>query len=99
MFEIKVADGGEVVLSGRLDAAQERKAEVVLDALQAPTVVDLGELDYISSLGLGLLLRTQKRLKASTGSGLTLVRMSPHIHDIFRYSGLTQVFDIRQDGP
>ena len=96
MFEIKIADGGNVVLSGRLDAAQEKRASDVFDTLAGPQTVDLKALDYISSLGLGILLRTQKRLRAA-GGGLTLIHVRPHIHDIFRYSGLTQVFDVRKE--
>ena len=95
MFEIKEEEGGTLILSGRLDAAQETKARAVFDALTEPCVVDLKDLAYISSLGLGILLRTQKRLKAASGQGLTLIHVSPHIHDVFRYSGFDQVFDIR----
>ncbi len=95
MFEIKHGDGGVLILSGRLDAAQEAKARAVFDALTEPRVVDLRDLAYISSLGLGILLRTQMRLKAASGQGLTLIHVNPHIHDVFRYSGFDQIFDIR----
>lgn len=96
MFEIKIGTQGEVVLSGRFDAAQEQKANEVFDALTEPKTVDFKDLAYISSLGLGVLLRTQKRLVASRGAGLTLVNLSAPVHDVFRYSGLTQVFDVRR---
>lgn len=95
MFEIRFGSGGEVILSGRFDASQERKASAVFDALTEPKVVDLKELEYISSMGLGILLKTQKRLKASSGNGLKLVNVNQHINDIFRFSGFHQVFDIQ----
>ena len=57
------------------------------------STVDLSRLDYMSSAGLAVLLRTQKILMAS-GRGLKLVNVNHHILDIFRYSGFDHVFDI-----
>ncbi len=55
--------------------------------------LDMGRLDYISSAGLGVLLKTQKRLMAG-GGGLRLVNVSRHINDIFSYSGFDKLFEI-----
>jgi anti-anti-sigma factor len=93
MFEIRLGAGGEVVMSGRLDASQCEKALQFLDALPAPRVVDLAALDYISSAGLGVLLKTQKRAMAG-GQGLRLVNVNRHIGDIFRYAGFDRIFQI-----
>ena len=41
MFEIRVGNQGEIVMSGRLDAAQCDRALQFLDALPAPPAVDL----------------------------------------------------------
>ena len=95
MFEIRLSDEGRVVLSGRLDAAQCGKAQAVLDGIPSPRIVDMGSLDYISSAGLGVLLKTQKRLMA-TGGGLRLINVNSHIGDIFRYSGFDQIFEIER---
>jgi anti-anti-sigma factor len=93
MFEIKLGGQGEVVLEGRLDAAQCEKALQYLDGVSAPHVIDLGGLDYISSAGLGVLLKTQKRAMAG-GRGLRLVNVRRHIRDIFRYAGFDKIFEI-----
>ena len=93
MFEIRLGDQGEVVMSGRLDAAQCDKALQFLDALPAPRVVDLAALEYISSAGLGVLLKTQKRVMAG-GRGLQLVNANRHIRDIFKYAGFDRIFEI-----
>ena len=96
MFEIRIGEKGEVVCEGRLDAAQAAKAQAFLDALPSPDVVDMTKLEYISSAGLGVLLRTQKRLLQS-GGGLRLRNPSRHIRDIFKYSGFDRIFQI-EDG-
>ena len=97
MLEIKFGEDGELVLVGRFDASQSDKASEVFDGLTGPTVVDLSRLEYISSLGLGVLLRAQKRLKQEAGAGLKLVRVNPHVNDILTYSGFNQVFEIEPE--
>lgn len=93
MFEIDSDESGRVVISGRLDAAQAPRAQEFLDTIAKDCVIDLGGLEYISSAGLGVLLRTHKRL-ASQGRGLKLVNVNRHINDIFMYSGFDRLFDI-----
>jgi anti-sigma B factor antagonist len=93
MFEIRQSEAGDVLMSGRLDAAQCDKALKFLDGVAEPRVVDLGELEYISSAGLGVLLKTQKRAMAA-GKGLRLVNVNRHIQDIFRYAGFDRIFEV-----
>ncbi|MEJ2385328.1 MAG: STAS domain-containing protein [Xanthomonadales bacterium] len=94
MFEIGLNEHGEVVLSGRLDAAQAPSAQAFLDGVEDGCVVDMAALEYISSAGLGVLLRTHKRL-AGAGGGLELCNVNAHISDIFSYSGFDRLFVIR----
>ena len=93
MLAIEKSPDGAVVLNGRLDAAQAPAAQTFLDEIQGPVTLDCGQLEYISSAGLGVLLKTQKRLLAS-GGRLRLVRLKPHLRDIFTYSGFDQLFEI-----
>ena len=93
MFEIRLGGQGEVVMTGRLDAAQCDRALQFLDGVSAPHVVDLRGLDYVSSAGLGVLLKTQKRAMAA-GKGLRLVHVNRHIRDIFKYAGFDKIFEI-----
>jgi len=93
MFEILQADDGVVAVDGRLDASQAVKAQTFLDQVDGQCVLDLAKLQYISSAGLGVLLKTHKRLMGS-GSGIKLINVNHHIHDIFRYSGFDKLFDI-----
>jgi anti-sigma B factor antagonist len=93
MFEIDLNESGEVVLTGRLDAAQAPAAQAFLDEIEHGCVVDMAALEYISSAGLGVLLRAHKRL-AGSGGGLELRNVNAHIGDIFSYSGFDRLFVI-----
>ena len=93
MLAIDFGADGNVVIAGRLDAAQCPVAQTFLDRVQGRVTVDCSRLEYISSAGLGVLLKTQKRLTASQGK-LRLAGVSRHLCDIFRYSGFDQIFEI-----
>lgn len=93
MFDIEYGDNGEVVCSGRLDAAQCEKAQSFMDGIGEARTLDFTALEYISSAGLGVLLKTQKRLAVS-GDGLKIINVNNHIYDVFRYSGFHAIFDI-----
>ena len=93
MFDIAWGKDGEIVCRGRLDAAQCKAAQAFMDQVEEGRVLDFALLEYISSAGLGVLLKTQKRLTAS-GSGLKIINVNNHIHDVFRYSGFHTIFEI-----
>jgi anti-sigma B factor antagonist len=93
MLAIDFGANGEVVIAGRLDASQCPAAQSFLDRVQGPVTMDCSGLEYISSAGLGVLLKTQKRLMASSGR-LRLAGVNRHLRDIFQYSGFDQIFEI-----
>ena len=92
MFEVRQA-GDRLQLIGRLDASQVEVAREAMNRLNASCVVDFGELEYISSAGLGMLLGVQKRM-VETGDTLKLINMNRHIREIFRMAGFDRIFDI-----
>ena len=93
MLAIEQDANGHVLVAGRFDAAQCPAAQAFLDKLQGSVTLDCSRLEYISSAGLGVLLKTQKRLMAGAG-GLRLSGVSRHLRDIFQYSGFDQIFEI-----
>ncbi len=93
MFSIEVNGEGKVILTGRLDASQSPTAQAAFDNCQGLVAADCTHLEYISSAGLGVLLKTQKRLMASGGK-LRLVGVTRHIKDIFQYSGFDLIVEI-----
>src|SRR5512144_1217216 len=99
MLAIEDGPNGHVVLTGRLDAVQAPAAQAYLDRVQGTVTLDLNALEYISSAGLGVLLKTQKRLMGAGGK-VRLTGLRPALRDIFVYSGFDQIFEIepsRQD--
>ena len=93
MLAIDYGSEGVVVISGRLDAARSPAAETFLDQVQGSVTLDCSKLEYISSAGLGILLKTQKRLLASNGK-LRLAGVNRHLRDVFQYSGFDRIFEI-----
>ena len=93
MFQIGFGTDGEIVCSGRLDAAQCAKAQSFMDTVDDAKIVDFSKLEYISSAGLGVLLKTQKRL-SENGAKLKIINVNNHIYDVFRYSGFHAIFEI-----
>ncbi|MFQ5602074.1 MAG: STAS domain-containing protein [bacterium] len=93
MFDIKIAENGDISLSGRWDASQVEKAQVVFDTIEKSTTVNFKDLEYISSAGLSVLLGTQKRLSEIDAS-LKLINLNKYVGDVFRYAGFDAVFDI-----
>jgi anti-anti-sigma factor len=92
MFETRLA-GDRLQLIGRLDASQVEVAREAMDRLNTSSVIDFGELEYISSAGLGMLLGIQKRLMESGGT-LKLINLNRHIREIFRMAGFDRIFVI-----
>jgi len=93
LLAIDYGTEGVVVISGRLDAAQSPAAQSFLDKVQGPVTLDCTKLEYISSAGLGVLLRTHKRLMAANG-GLRLSGVTRHVRDVLQYSGFDRIFEM-----
>ena len=68
-------------------------AQSFLDKVEGKVTLDCSKLEYISSAGLGVLLKTQKRLLAGAGK-LRRSGVNAHLRDIFVYSGFDQIFEI-----
>ncbi len=91
MFKIEEVSLDEIKLIGEFDASQ---AEIVTDFIERYEVtltLDLEELSYISSMGLGILVKNYHRLN-SMGYKVVLKNLNEHIKDVFKYTRLDQLF-------
>ena len=93
MLEIQVENEGRVRLKGRLDAASAPKAREALRPLKGPMSLDMSDLEYISSAGIGVVVETYKRLHGE-GAGFRVLNLSPGVRAVFRYAGLEQMLAI-----
>jgi anti-sigma B factor antagonist len=86
-----------VSLSGRLDAYGVNDVEKKLDSIasikQVHLVLNLKELEYISSSGLRIMLATIKTTKKHQGE-VRLACLNPSVKDVFDIAGFTQFFKI-----
>ncbi len=95
--EIKTDQGLVVTLAGRFDANAASEVEETLTKLvddgEVNLVVDLAEVDYISSIGLRILLKTLKKVTGAEGR-LVLCSLTDYVNEVFELSGLVAVFNI-----
>ena len=91
-----------VVVAGELDhcaAPQVRRMldDILSDASITRLVLDLENLTFMDSSGIGVLLGRLKALQARGGS-LGVKNMQPQVEKLFRLSGLHRVIDVQRKG-
>jgi len=86
-----------ISLKGRLDSVTAPVLEKDLTELMAGEerflVLDLGDLDYISSAGLRTILGVTKRLKEKQGR-LLLASLKSMVREVFEISGFSSIIPI-----
>ncbi|MFD0856647.1 STAS domain-containing protein [Actinomadura adrarensis] len=95
---IEASDGCAVVrVAGEVDAAtapgvREKVLELVAKG-SAHLIVDLTDVGFLDSTGLGMLVGSLKRVRVHEGS-LMVVTSAEHIRRVFRITGLHNVFPL-----
>ena len=97
--EITVTDNNVLVsLSGSIyveEAAQIRESLIgYIEKGHKTFLIDLGEVDYIDSSGLGTLVAIQKRALQNGGS-VVIKGLKGLVKDLFELTRLTKVFEIQ----
>ncbi len=77
-------------------ALQESIMSVIEQEQRITLVLDFGNVRYLSSAVLGLLIRVLKRVQERDGE-LRLCGISPKIYEVFKITRLTRTFDIYKD--
>ncbi len=93
MFDIKKGNNQEIRLIGRFDAAQTDKAREFLLQINETVTINLENLDYISSAGLGVLVMVQKLLKEK-GEQIILKGMNKNVKEILMIARFDLIFEI-----
>lgn len=93
--EERNGDLGIVSMDGRLDneTAQgfQEKMSALIDAGCTRLVVDMADLQYISSVGLRAFLLISKKLKP-LGGKLLMCKQQSHIKEVFDIAGFSSLF-------
>jgi anti-sigma B factor antagonist len=86
-------------IKGRLDADSAPEAEkVVKEALEGPTdrvLFNLGDLEYLSSAGLRVLLSAAKEMRRRDGK-IVLCSLNEFVKEIFEVSGFQSLIPIAE---
>ncbi len=87
-------------ISGRIDSNNAEDFQQALlgeiDKGEQRLVLDLRELDYVSSAGLRVFLMAAKRLMPTDG-GMALFGLQGNVREVFEISGFTSILTIRDD--
>lgn len=94
--------GTEIIsINGRLDALSSSALEEKINPLTendstSSLIFDLAGLEYISSAGLRVLLKTAKNCK-NTSKKMFVCGLSKTVSDVFKISGFDLILDIKPD--
>ena len=103
-FELSSSKAGSITLvelHGTIIAADDREwlhdvMQGFLDAGGTNFILDLGEITYIDSTGIGGLFEVLK-MASSEGGCVKLVHLTKRIHDVLQITRLSGVFEIYDD--
>lgn len=82
------------ILAGRLDESSASNADAslaaILDGGERHLILDLAALEYISSVGLRVILTSAKKLRAAKGT-LRICGAVKHVREVIELSGFTSI--------
>ena len=96
------ADGGDLVVTvrGELDVLTApflwEQMEPALAGITGKLVLDFGELGFIDSMGLGVIVRAHSRLRGESTERQIIVRhLNAHARKVFEITGLDRVIEVQ----
>jgi anti-anti-sigma factor len=81
-----------VAVAGEVDMATAPELRTCLDALEGRVVVDLAEVTFLDSSGMGALVVARKRL-LDLGGDLVVRAPQPHVRHVLEVTGLTELLE------
>lgn len=96
MLDFNVSDRLTITLKGRIDTSNAASVEADIMKILAenpglPVTVDCAALEYISSAGLRVIMKTKKAVRDTC-----LINVAPPVYEIFETTGFTELMDIRK---
>jgi anti-sigma B factor antagonist len=94
MFSVNFDKDKQVVaLNGNFDASRADEVKLVLEQIDSSVTIDMSNLNFICSAGIGLMIMTYRRLKEK-GENIYLKNLNDHIKKVFKVSLLDKIFNI-----
>ena len=98
MGEIAVVDfSGKITLGEGSSLVRQMVQDLVRNG-QGKILLNLGDVDYIDSAGIGELVNAYTRVR-DAGGELKLVNLTRRVHDILQIARLFTVFDVQSSEP
>lgn len=96
MLDFNVSDRLTITLKGRIDTSNAASVEadimkILADNPGLTVTVDCAALEYISSAGLRVIMKTKKAVRDTC-----LINVAPPVYEIFETTGFTELMDIRK---
>ena len=95
--EVQESDGLRLVVVGRVDTlvCDELKDELIKATMTSKKIiVDMSQVEFISSAGLRALFVGQKAA-AAKNEDLIIVNAGPYVREVFNVTGFDTILDIR----
>lgn len=94
MLDFNVSERLTITLKGRIDTSNAASVEADIMKILAenpglPVTVDCAALEYISSAGLRVIMKTKKAVRDTC-----LINVAPPVYEIFETTGFTELMDI-----
>ncbi|ONN26974.1 anti-sigma factor antagonist [Thermosipho affectus] len=100
MFELETKDGISILkITGEIDISNAHNLkkfamENILNKGNKNCILDLSQMNYIDSSGLGILVSLHKSFKLQGGE-LVLVKLSDNVKNLFRMTNLDKALNIK----
>lgn len=95
MFDIKYDTKTQTIsMSGQFEASKANECKEVFEKINNSVTVDMKNLDFICSAGIGILVMTYNRFK-DTDNSIYLTNLNVHITKVFKACLLDTVFEIK----
>ena len=95
-------DGGDLIVAvkGELDVLTApflwERMETALPGVTGKLVFDFAEMGFIDSMGLGVIVRAQSRLRGEAPAGQVVARhLNAHARKVFEITGLDRLLDVQ----
>ena len=95
MFQVEYnRDINTLFLKGNFDTSKAEEVKAVLEKVEDTINIDMSNLEFICSAGIGIMVMTYRTLKEK-GKDIYLINLNEHIKKVFKVSLLDKVFNIQ----